>query len=246
MHSSLPPTLSINSVAAATRAEPPWALTPRMPSSVYLTSRRYFDIRSPFWPAAVVRTVAQTVATRLGEILSNLPVASLGKRCARRALIISRRAVLWARQSPLSVWRSVRPKRSAETARPLAPGTRQVACTTRSAPLTPSPIGLRERSDEEYQRLPEQIGELDNRSPKGSCDEVEGNDLVSRDAIKVAIWAESHASGVAEEDGPISFEDPDKSAARAVVLADARNGVLRAKGPLAGHRNVAIGRDGEI
>ena len=43
-----------------------------------------------------------------------------------------------------------------------------------------------------------------------------------------------------------SGEDPDESAADAVVLADARNGVTPADGPFAGHHNAAVGRDGEI
>ena len=46
--------------------------------------------------------------------------------------------------------------------------------------------------------------------------------------------------------GPVRSEDPDESAAGAVVFANARNGVALAGGPFAGHHNVAVGPDGEV
>ncbi len=97
-----------------------------------------------------------------------------------------------------------------------------------------------------FECLPEEAGTFDGRSGGVSRLEVEGHDLISRDAVEIAFWAEPQASGVAEKDRPVRSEDPDESAAGAVVLANARNGVAPAEGPFAGHHNVAVGCDGEI
>jgi hypothetical protein len=102
------------------------------------------------------------------------------------------------------------------------------------------------RSAEEFECLPEEVGTVDDRSGEIARLEIEGHDLVSGHTVEVAVWAEPQASGVAEEDRPVSSEDPYESAAGAVVLANARNGVAPAEGPFAGHHNVAVRRHGEI
>ncbi len=51
-----------------------------------------------------------------------------------------------------------------------------------------------------------------------SCHEVEVQEHVSRNAVAVAVGTESHTSGVVEADRPISFEDPDESAAGSRTL----------------------------
>ena len=50
-----------------------------------------------------------------------------------------------------------------------------------------------------FECLPEEVGTVDDRSGEVPRLEVEGNDLISRHAVKVAVRAESQASGVAEE-----------------------------------------------
>ena len=94
--------------------------------------------------------------------------------------------------------------------------------------------------------LPEEVGTFDDRSGEFARLEIEGHDLISRHAVEVAVSAKSEASGVVESDRAVGFEDPDESAAGAVVLANARNGVARTERPFARHHNVAVGRDCEI
>src|SRR3984885_11590774 len=99
---------------------------------------------------------------------------------------------------------------------------------------------------EKHQRLSVQGGKAHRSSEKCTCREIEGDNLVLRNAIEIAVRPKAKTSWPAKFGRAVRGEDADKLSADGVVFANGRYGVGCAEGVLARHHDVAVGRNSQI